>query len=66
MKCIRMWLYIRWVASFATHATCPIALMGVEMQWAANCHYNSKIELYAELQNTNFFHNVQKIKQKKD
>jgi len=45
MSCIRMWLYIQWVTSFATHVTCPITFMDVKIQWVANCHYNSKIKL---------------------
>ncbi len=40
-----MRLYIEWVASIAIHATCPIALMGVEIQWVANDHCNLKIQL---------------------
>jgi hypothetical protein len=47
MSCIRMWSYIWWVASLATHTTCLISFMGVEIQWIANGHYNSKIELQA-------------------
>jgi hypothetical protein len=43
MSCIRMWSYIQWVTSFATHATCPITFMDVKIQWVANCHYNSKL-----------------------
>jgi hypothetical protein len=46
MNCIKVWSYIWWVISLATqHATCPIALTGVEIQWVANGHSNSKIEL---------------------
>ncbi len=47
MSCNSVWLYIQWITSLTIHATCPIALMGVEIQWAANGHCNSKIELQA-------------------
>jgi hypothetical protein len=42
-----MWLYIWWVSSFAIHVNCPITFMGVEIQWIANGHCNSKTELQA-------------------
>jgi hypothetical protein len=58
MRCTSAWLYIQWVASFATHATCLITLMHVEIQWVTNDHYNSKTKLQAQLQYTFFFHNV--------
>jgi len=51
MNCTNVWSYIRWVASFAIHATCLITFMVVEIQWIANGHCNSKIELLAQLQN---------------
>jgi hypothetical protein len=42
MSCTRVKSYIWWIASLATHAIYPMALMGVEIQWGANGHCNSK------------------------
>jgi hypothetical protein len=42
-----MWLYIRWLSYIAIHVSCPIAFMGVEIQWVVNGHCNSKTELQA-------------------
>jgi len=47
LSCTRMWLFIRWLSYLAIHVSCPIAFMGVEIQWVANGHCNSKIELQA-------------------
>jgi hypothetical protein len=45
LSCTKMRSYIQWVAFLVIHATFPITLMGVEIQWVANGHCNSKIEL---------------------
>jgi hypothetical protein len=52
---IRVRSYMRWVVSFVIHATCPITLMGVKIEWVANGHCNSNTKLQAQLQNTLFF-----------
>jgi hypothetical protein len=45
MNCVELWSYIQWIASLATHAFFLITFMGVEIQWVANGHYNSKTKL---------------------
>ncbi len=43
MGCIKVWSYTWWVTFLVTRATCPITLIGVEIQWVANGHCNSKL-----------------------
>jgi hypothetical protein len=47
---------MQWIVSLIIHATCPIALMGVKIEWVANGHCNSNTKFQAQLQNTIFFH----------
>jgi hypothetical protein len=42
LNCTRIWLYLRWLSYLVVHVSCPIAFMGVEIQWVANGHCNSK------------------------
>jgi hypothetical protein len=61
MSCTKVKSHIWWITSLATHVICLIAFMGVEIQWIANGHCNSKIELQIQLQNTFSFHSEAKI-----